>query len=229
MRYGTYCFDLQLLVVSKEMEETDNSMSDLGTGASYINLRDNNEEIETFCSTVVTEGENTTDQFGTGIVGSQAASSAAPLDTETPYRPETQTLLDPDSVLSIPKPDMPEVFSIATAETVPTAAGERSLGAVELRPPSMEIASMTENETEYHWRHIRETASKQAHMILISVPYPANKQQAEEFMKLRLELENKIKVTEEADVSMAIAETKYALQLRKYQWMTAATATMAPV
>ena len=39
------------------MEGTDNSMSDLGTGASFINLRDNNEEIATFCSTVVTEGE----------------------------------------------------------------------------------------------------------------------------------------------------------------------------
>ena len=127
------------------MGETDATMPDLGTGASssFMMLEDR-EDLETFCSTVVTEGGNMTDQFGTGIVGSQAASSATPLDTETQFRPETQTLLAPDSVLSVPKPDPPEMFSIATAETVPTAARERSLGAVELRPPSMEIASVTE-------------------------------------------------------------------------------------
>ena len=125
------------------MGETYNTMPDLGTGASFMVLGNNNEEIETFCSTVVTDGGNGADQFGTGIVGSQAASSATQLDTEPPYCPETQTLLDPDSELSIPKPRTQEMFSIATSETVPATATERWLGSMEMRSQSMGSTATT--------------------------------------------------------------------------------------
>ena len=155
------------------MKGTENTTSNFGTA------EDSEEDIETFYNR---------------IVGSQAASSADQVDMEHPHRPGTQTLLTSDSELSIPNPRTQDMFSIATSETIPATSAERWLGTSEMGPHSMESAVTKLNETEYRWKHTRETASTQVQMMLRHVPDPKDNQQADEFMTLRLELENRIRV-----------------------------------
>ena len=123
----------------------------IGTGASWENLREDPFDVNTICSTVMTaDRETLTEEFQTGLVGSQAASSASQIGTEPLVRAGTQTLIDPDSALSIPKTTVPEMFSISTSETVPTAGADRAMGAVDLRPHRGQVLSSDTPDIEVH-------------------------------------------------------------------------------
>ena len=83
----------------------------VGTGEGWENLRQDAFDTTTVCSTVVTaDRETLAEEFQTGLVGSQAASSASQIGTVPLARPGTQTLSDPDSALSIPKTTGPDMF-----------------------------------------------------------------------------------------------------------------------
>ena len=99
----------------------------VGTIGGWENLRHHTLDTATCCSTVGSADIKTpTEGFGTGIVGSQAASSASQADTEPLDRPGTQALSAPGSALSIPKSTAPQLFSIATSETIPTMDQNRT-------------------------------------------------------------------------------------------------------